>query len=71
MNHDWPADFESQYQIHLKRLRLAGLRPKTIEAYSQGAQRAGLYFCYRRPKQMCLQSEGKFAYTAFWLINSH
>ena len=47
MNHDWPADFESHYQTHLQRLRLAGFRPKTIEAYSQGVRRAGLYFRYQ------------------------
>lgn len=36
--------FEISYQTHLKRLKLAGLRPKTIEAYSQGLRRAASYF---------------------------
>ena len=47
MNSEWPADFEAQYQTHLQRLRLAGFRPKTIEAYSQGVRRAGRYFQYQ------------------------
>ena len=47
MGIDWPADFETQYQTHLKRLKLAGFRPKTIEAYSQGVRRAGKYFQYQ------------------------
>lgn len=29
------ADFERQYQINLKHLKLKGLQPKTIEAYSR------------------------------------
>ncbi|MBY0572449.1 MAG: site-specific integrase [Undibacterium sp.] len=42
-----PKGFEAQYQTHLQRLQLAGFRPKTIEAYSQGVRRAGKYFEYR------------------------
>jgi integrase/recombinase XerD len=41
---DFPPEFERSYQTHLKRLKLAGLRPKTIEAYSQGLRRAATYF---------------------------
>lgn len=41
---EFPPEFERSYQTHLKRLKLAGLRPKTIEAYSQGLRRAATYF---------------------------
>jgi integrase len=37
-------DFEQNYQTHLKRLKLNGLQPKTIEAYSYAVRRAGKYF---------------------------
>jgi len=42
-----PQDFERNYQAHLKRLKLKGMRPKTIEAYSHGVRRAGAYFDYQ------------------------
>lgn len=29
------ADFERQYQIHLKHLKLKGLQPNTVDAYSR------------------------------------
>jgi hypothetical protein len=35
------ADFEQNYQSHLKHLKLKGLRPKTIEAYSRAIRRVG------------------------------
>jgi len=38
------ANFKRQYQTHLKHLRLKGLRPKTIEAYSRAIRRIGAYF---------------------------
>lgn len=41
---EFPPEFERSYQTHLKRLKLAGLRPKTIEAYSQGLRRSAAYF---------------------------
>jgi integrase/recombinase XerD len=47
MNVDWPTEFKAHYQTHLQRLKLAGFRPKTIEAYSQGIRRAGNYFDYQ------------------------
>lgn len=43
----FPADFEKNYQTHLKRLTLNGLQPKTIEAYSHGVRRVGKYFDYQ------------------------
>jgi site-specific recombinase XerD len=38
------ADFDRQYQTHLKHLKLKGLQPKTIEAYSRAIRRIGAYF---------------------------
>ncbi|WP_096895932.1 tyrosine-type recombinase/integrase [Candidatus Scalindua japonica] len=38
------SDFNKNYQTHLKHLRLKGLRPKTIEAYSRAIRRIGDYF---------------------------
>jgi integrase/recombinase XerD len=43
----FPADFEKNYQTHLKRLELNGMQPKTIEAYSHAVRRAGKYFDYQ------------------------
>ncbi len=36
--------FDRQYQTHLKHLKLKGLQPKTIEAYSRAIRRLGGYF---------------------------
>ena len=36
--------FDQQYQTHLKHLKLKGLQPKTIEAYSRAIRRIGEYF---------------------------
>ena len=36
--------FDRQYQTHLKHLKLKGLQPKTIEAYSRAIRRVGDYF---------------------------
>jgi Site-specific recombinase XerD len=41
------ADFKQQYQTHLKHLKLKGLQPKTIEAYSRAMRRIGSYFDYQ------------------------
>lgn len=41
------ADFDRLYQTHLKHLKLKGLQPKTIEAYSRAIRRAGAYFDHR------------------------
>ena len=35
------TQFEQNYQSHLKHLKLKGLQPKTIEAYSRAVRRAG------------------------------
>ena len=39
--------FKRNYQTHLKHLRLEGLQPKTIEAYSRAIRRVGRYFEYQ------------------------
>lgn len=41
-----PKDFEQNYQTHLKRLKLNGMQPKTVDAYSRAVRRAGEYFGY-------------------------
>ena len=41
------ADFKQNYQTHLKHLKLKGLQPKTIEAYSRAMRRVGAYFDYQ------------------------
>jgi len=41
------ADFDRQYQSHLKHLKLKGLQPKTIEAYSRAIRRIGAHFDHR------------------------
>jgi integrase/recombinase XerD len=46
MNCNMPADpqFNSYYQKHLKCLKLNGLQPKTIDAYSRAIRRIANYF---------------------------
>ena len=41
------SQFKRNYQTHLKHLKLKGLRPKTIEAYSRAIRRIGAYFDYQ------------------------
>src|ERR1019366_562276 len=38
------AQFKKNYQTHLQHLKLKGLRPKTIEAYSRAIRRIGARF---------------------------
>ena len=38
------ANFKLNYQSHLKHLKLKGLQPKTIEAYSRAIRRIGEFF---------------------------
>ncbi len=44
MNTASSAHFDRQYQTYLKHLKLKGLQPKTIDAYSRGIRRIGAYF---------------------------
>lgn len=41
------ANFKQLYQTHLKHLKLKGLQPKTIDAYSRAIRRIGGYFDHR------------------------
>ena len=41
------SHFDRQYQTHLKHLKLKGLQPKTIEAYSRVIRRIGARFDHR------------------------
>ena len=41
------AEFDQRYQTHLKHLKLKGLQPKTIDAYSRAIRRMGDYFEHR------------------------
>ncbi len=38
------STFKQNYQTHLKHLKLKGLQPKTIDAYSRAIRRIGAYF---------------------------
>ncbi len=40
----YESNFNKNYQTHLKHLRIKGLQPKTIEAYSRAIRRIGSYF---------------------------
>ena len=40
-------DFDAKYQQHVKHLKLKGLQPKTIDAYSRALRRIGAYFEYQ------------------------
>ncbi len=46
MNTTMPQDpqFNTQYQKHLKCLKLGGLQPKTVDAYARAIRRIGNYF---------------------------
>ena len=47
MEHEFPQPFAQNYTRLLKRLKLRGMQPKTIESYSLGVRRAGVYFKYQ------------------------
>jgi integrase/recombinase XerD len=40
----YDKQFNQDYQTHLKHLKLKGLQPKTIEAYTRAMRRVGAYF---------------------------
>lgn len=42
-----PDSFAQNYERLLKRLKLRGMQPKTIESYSHGVRRAAAHFNYR------------------------
>ncbi len=41
------SNFKQNYQTHLQHLKLKGLQPKTIEAYSRAIRRIGKYFDFQ------------------------
>ena len=47
MSAPFAPHFNRQYETHLKHLRLKGLQPKTLEAYSRAIRRIGGYFDYQ------------------------
>jgi site-specific recombinase XerD len=47
MTSSFESNFKQNYQSHLKHLKLKGLRPKTIDAYSRAMRRIGEYFDYQ------------------------
>jgi integrase/recombinase XerD len=47
MELEFPQPFATHYTTLLKRLKLRGMQPKTIESYSHGVRRAGAHFSYR------------------------
>ncbi|SER85381.1 Site-specific recombinase XerD [Nitrosomonas sp. Nm51] len=47
MTSSFPESFKQNYQSHLQHLKLKGLQPKTIDAYSRAIRRIGLAFDYR------------------------
>lgn len=47
MENSTKAKFQIYYEQHCKHLKLKGLQPKTIEAYSRAIRRIGDYFNYR------------------------
>ena len=61
------AHFDRQYQTHLKHLKLKGLQPKTIDAYSRAIRRIGLRFDH----QIDSLTEAQLADYFTELITSH
>lgn len=62
MEHEFPQPFAQNYERLLKRLRLRGMQPKTIEAYSHGVRRAGAHFVYQIDNLSKDQLTDYFAY---------
>ena len=59
--------FEQNYQSHLQHLKLKGLQPKTIEAYSRAIRRIGAYFDHEIDALNASQLTGYFTD----LLDSH
>lgn len=47
MKPEYPPPFARNYESLLKRRKLRGMQPKTIESYSHGVRRAAAHFDYR------------------------
>ena len=61
------AHFDRQYQTHLKHLKLKGMQPKTIDAYSRAIRRIGARFDH----QIDSLTEAQLADYFTELITSH
>jgi len=61
------SDFKQNYQAHLQHLRLKGLQPKTIEAYSRAIRRIGEYF----ESEITALSEQQLIHYFHDLLESH
>ncbi len=61
------SDFKQNDQTHLQHLKLKGLRPKTIEAYSRAIRRIGEYF----ESEMNALSEQQLIHYFHDLLESH
>ncbi len=61
------ATFNQRYQAHLKHLKLKGLQPKTIDAYSRAIRRIGKHFDH----QIDDLSEGQLSEYFTALLASH
>ena len=59
--------FQQNYQLHLKHLKLKGLQPKTIDAYSRAIRRIGERFDY----QIDSLTEGQLTDYFTELVASH
>jgi len=47
MKQEYPQPFARNYESLIKRMKLRGMQPKTIESYSHGVRRAAAYFDYQ------------------------
>ena len=61
------ANFKQNYELHLQHLKLKGLQPKTIEAYSRAIRRIGDRFDH----QIDSLSEQQLADYFTELVTSH
>lgn len=61
------SDFKKNYQRHLQHLRVKGLQPKTVSAYSRAIRRIGAYFNH----EICDLSESQLLDYFSDLLETH
>jgi len=61
------SNFKLNYQTHLQHLKLKGLQPKTLDAYSRAIRRIGQYFDY----QINALSEDQLTHYFSDLLSTH
>jgi len=59
------TNFKQNYQNHIKHLKLKGLQPKTIEAYTRAIRRIGAYF----NEQIDDLTEQQLSYPKTWVVD--